>query len=408
MLWGVILLLAAGAWVGVRAAWRARERVAEPNADSHATGSSPKSSPEAVSAESAPQPATLANPPAPEPETAAHVLRSGSRVAELEREVERLKLEAETREAEALHSESELEQELVAGEVWSLRAASEFRPDALPPLLLAAQDAARAREMIATGPHGDRLLFIVGSEGRVNGQVAGIAADYRQMFARERIQDAKRKHATDPPVVPVMTDEQVLRLFLAQVEELASAVDALPQQHELTETMGRKAGAGRLVLHLWSLEGMSVPDSAAQFWKLRQASVEQCAQALRHPPSSTEAREHWEEASRLLKKSAELEPALYREAGSQPDSAAAARSREVARAQAEQVRRESLHSAVRSAQLAEDRARREVQSIRSRPQSRAAINRSSLEAAEAMLRSAEEWTRKTQREYEDYIRSRRR
>lgn len=286
--------------------------------------------------------------------------------------------------------------------VWRLQAASEYRADALPPLVIAAQDAARARREIVSGRGGDGLLWFIGKDGRMRSDAMEIATTYKSMYASERLRAAKRKHGETPPVVANLTEQQVLRLFLAQVEDLMVTLSDLPRWHDLTEVMGRTRGAGHLLLHLWSLEGMTVPASATQFWKLRRKSVEFCAKALRNDLNSIEAKQLWGEADGLMQQSNQLEPALYGEAGTPPGQQTAADVREAARA-VEWKQGETLRGALDAARRRESQARRELDNIRSRPQNRAAVNQSALKSAEAMLRMAEEGTRKAQQEYESHL-----
>ncbi len=70
------------------------------------------------------------------------------------------------------------------------------------------------------------------------------------------------------------------------------------------------------------------------------------------------------------------------------------------------VREENLFSRLKGAQMLEDQARRNVDSIRLRPWR--GVNRSALATAKAMLRLYEDGTRKARRAYESYVQDRRR
>jgi hypothetical protein len=100
------------------------------------------------------------------------------------------------------------------------------------------------------------------------------------------------------------------------------------------------------------------------------------------------------------------------QAASNPDPAAETSNREAARRQAEEDQRgEGLYSSLKAAQMLEDRARRDVDSIRTRlslPQnrSRSEVNRSALASAEAMLRLAEGGTREARRAHDDWLQNR--
>lgn len=115
------------------------------------------------------------------------------------------------------------------------------------------------------------------------------------------------------PASPSTTDQQAFRRLLLAADELTRAVDTLPQRYDLTNVTGRQEAAGSLLIHLMTLEDLKVPASVAELWRLRKASVEQSAQALRHhEPNSKETKRLWGEASRLLKESRNLERALRR------------------------------------------------------------------------------------------------
>jgi hypothetical protein len=208
--------------------------------------------------------------------------------------------------------------------------------------------------------------------------------------------------------------QKVLRRLLFEADELTRQLEGLPQRCDLFKTTGRQEVRGRLLIHLMTLEDLSVPASLAELWRLRKASVERVVEGLDCAMDSKEEGRLFDEAKHLLTESQGLESAIRAEMSgakshtmgdAQPGSAAEARGNATSKP-AEESRRRSLYSALQGAQMLEDQARREVQFIQSQPQRR--DYRSALRTADAMLRAAEDGTRKARRAYDDFVESLRR
>jgi hypothetical protein len=208
--------------------------------------------------------------------------------------------------------------------------------------------------------------------------------------------------------------QRIRQRLLFEAAELMRQLEGLPQRYDLFSPLGRQEARGCLLIHLMTLEDLSIPASVAKLWGLRRASVERVVQGLDCAVNSKEESRLFDEATQLLTESRGLEAAIRAELPraksatmeeGQP-AVAEDRGRESAKRQAEEARRASLYSALHGAQMLEDQARREVESVRAQPQRR--DYSSALKTAEAILRIAEDGTRKARQAYEDYVEGTRR
>lgn len=123
---------------------------------------------------------------------------------------------------------------------------------------------------------------------------------------------ALEKAAAAPAKAPALTKKewQARNYFAFEVFQLANAVKETPTRHNLADQTQRATARGRLMIHLMTLEDLKAPEDCAELWKLRKQSVQAQIDALGHKFDSPDAKRCFDEATRLLQESSDLEAKL--------------------------------------------------------------------------------------------------